>query len=48
VDLWEHAYYVDYRNKRAEHLEAVVGKLLNWTFAVENFTAMEELAEARV
>jgi Fe-Mn family superoxide dismutase len=47
VDLWEHAYYVDYRNKRAEHLESVVGKLLNWAFAVENFLATDEVAEAR-
>jgi len=36
VDVWEHAYYLDYQNKRDEHVKAVVGKLLNWEFAAEN------------
>lgn len=35
VDVWEHAYYLDYQNLRANYLEAV-GKLLNWEFAAEN------------
>jgi Fe-Mn family superoxide dismutase len=35
VDVWEHAYYLDYQNARAEYLEAVLGKL-NWEFAAEN------------
>jgi Fe-Mn family superoxide dismutase len=35
VDVWEHAYYLDYQNERAKYLEAVVGKL-NWDFAAEN------------
>ena len=33
LDVWEHAYYVDYENRRPEFAEAVVGKLLNWDFA---------------
>lgn len=46
LDVWEHAYYVDYRNRREEHLRAVVDKLLNWDFAESNL--MSELAaEAR-
>ena len=37
IDVWEHAYYVDYQNRRADYLQAVIDKLLNWEFAAENF-----------
>lgn len=33
VDVWEHAYYLDYQNKRPDYLSAVVEHLLNWEFA---------------
>ena len=36
VDVWEHAYYLDYQNARPKYLEAVLGKLLNWEFAAQN------------
>ena len=36
IDVWEHAYYLDYQNRRADHLKAVIDKLLNWDFAAEN------------
>jgi len=36
VDVWEHAYYLDYQNKRADHVHAVIEKLTNWEFAAEN------------
>lgn len=36
VDVWEHAYYVDYRNDRAKFIATVVDKLANWDFATEN------------
>jgi len=36
VDVWEHAYYVDYRNARQKFVEAVVDSLANWDFVGEN------------
>lgn len=37
IDVWEHAYYLDYRNKRPDFLKAVIDRLLNWDFAAQNF-----------
>jgi Fe-Mn family superoxide dismutase len=37
VDVWEHAYYIDYRNQRPKYLEAFVNSLINWDFAAKNF-----------
>ena len=39
LDVWEHAYYIDYRNARAKYVEALIGKLLNWDFAARNLAA---------
>ena len=36
IDVWEHAYYLDYQNRRVDHVEAVIDKLLNWGFAEQN------------
>lgn len=35
-DVWEHAYYLDYQNRRADFLEAFVAKLANWEYAMRN------------
>ena len=37
VDVWEHAYYLDWQNARAAYVNAVVEKLLNWKAASERF-----------
>ncbi len=37
IDVWEHAYYIDYRNARPKFLEAYFGKLVNLAFAEQNF-----------
>ncbi len=36
VDLWEHAYYLDYQNRRADYVTACLDHLLNWNFAEKN------------
>ncbi|MBL8311966.1 MAG: superoxide dismutase [Burkholderiales bacterium] len=39
IDVWEHAYYLDYQNLRAKYAETLIDKLLNWDFANANFAA---------
>ena len=36
LDLWEHAYYIDYRNARPDYAAAVLDKLTNWAFVAQN------------
>jgi Fe-Mn family superoxide dismutase len=37
VDVWEHAYYIDYRNMRPKFVETFLNNLVNWEFAAKNF-----------
>ena len=37
IDVWEHAYYIDYRNLRPKFVETFLGALANWGFAESNF-----------
>ena len=37
VDVWEHAYYIDYRNARPKFLEVFLASLVNWSFVESNF-----------
>ncbi|QKJ94199.1 superoxide dismutase [Agrobacterium pusense] len=39
IDIWEHAYYVDYENRKAEHIRAVLDKLVNWRVVEERMKA---------
>jgi len=36
IDVWEHAYYIDYRNMRPRYVETFFDKLVNWDFALSN------------
>ena len=41
LDVWEHAYYVDYRNRRAEYVDTYLDSLINWDFAAANLDGAE-------
>ena len=37
IDVWEHAYYLDYENRRVDYVATVIDKLINWNFGAANF-----------
>jgi Fe-Mn family superoxide dismutase len=58
LDVWEHAYYIDYRNERPRYAESVLAKIVNWNFVEQNLdgngaeranqeTSSENMAEVR-
>jgi superoxide dismutase, Fe-Mn family len=40
MDVWEHAYYLDYQNRRPDYMSDFVTKLINWDFVAANFAAV--------
>ncbi len=45
-DVWEHAYYLDYQNRRADYVEIFLENLVNWRFVEQQLTAAESQATA--
>lgn len=43
IDVWEHAYYLDYQNRRPDFVDAFLDKLANWEFAEANLTKAAKL-----
>jgi len=41
-DVWEHAYYLDYQNRRPDFVKAFVDNLINWDFVAENFAKAQK------
>jgi Fe-Mn family superoxide dismutase len=40
LDVWEHAYYIDYRNARPKFIDAFLDSLINWDFVAQNLSAV--------
>jgi len=46
VDVWEHAYYLDYQNARPKYLETVLANILNWDYAAANLARESDAVRA--
>ncbi|MGE3619068.1 MAG: superoxide dismutase [Acidimicrobiia bacterium] len=40
IDVWEHAYYIDYRNARPDYIKTFLDHLVNWDFVAKNLAAV--------
>ena len=47
IDVWEHAYYLDFQNRRADYVNAVLDKLINWDFAADNLGEIRSVQSAK-
>jgi Fe-Mn family superoxide dismutase len=47
LDVWEHAYYLDYRNERARFVDGFLDRLVDWSFAAANLAAARERGEEK-
>ena len=47
IDVWEHAYYLDFQNRRADYVNAVLDKLINWDFAADNLGEIRSVQGAK-
>jgi Fe-Mn family superoxide dismutase len=48
IDVWEHAYYLDFQNRRADYVNAVLDKLINWDFATDNLGEVRSAQATKV
>ena len=46
IDVWEHAYYLDYQNARPKYLESVLANILNWDYAAANLAKEDQAVRA--
>jgi len=46
LDVWEHAYYIEFQNRRPDYMGAFLGNLVNWEFAAQNYANAKQAKAA--